>query len=77
MCVHMHIYIYIYNIYIRTHTLYKSNLKFPENRKLNVSQHLYQCSNVSFKSMPIYKTDDYTILQIKEKNVIEKFKPSP
>ena len=36
---------------------------------------LYQCSRGKFKIMPIYQTNNYTLLQIKEKNFIDKFKP--
>ena len=55
-------------------SLHKSNIKITENRKLNVSKHLYECSQGQFKIMPIYQTNDYTLLQIKEKN-IDRFKP--
>ena len=54
-------------------SLHKSNIKI-ENRKLNISKHLYQCSRGKFKIMPIHQTD-YTLLQIKERNFIDKFKP--
>ena len=33
------------------------------------------CSQSEFKIMPIYQTNDYTLLQIKEKKFIDKFKP--
>ena len=56
-------------------TLHRSNIKIEENRKLSVSKHLYQCSRGKFEIMPIYQTNDYTLLQIKEKNFIDKFKP--
>ena len=56
-------------------SLYKSNFKIEENRKLNVSKHLYQCSRGKFNIMPIYQNNDYTLLQIKERNFIDKFKP--
>ena len=52
----------------------KSNTKITENRKLNESKHQYECRQAEFKIMPIYKTNDYTLLRIKEKN-IDKFKP--
>ena len=48
-------------------SLHRSNIKIPENRKLNVSKHLYECSQGKFKVMPIYLTNNYTLLQIKEK----------
>ena len=35
-------------------SLYKRNIKIEENRKLNVSKHLYQCSREKFNIMPIY-----------------------
>ena len=47
--------------------LHKSNIKLPENKKLYVSKKLYECSNELFKIMPIYQTDDNTLLQIKKK----------
>ena len=53
-----------------------SNMKIEENRKLDVSKQLYQCSQIKFKIMPIYQTNVYTLLQIKEKNFIDKFKPN-
>ena len=56
-------------------SLHRSNIKIEENRKLNVSKHLYQCSRGKFKIMPIYQTNDYTLLLIKEKYFIDKFKP--
>ena len=55
-------------------SLHKSNIKIEENRKLNVSKHLYQCSRGKFNIMPIYQNNDYTLLQIKERNFIGKFK---
>ena len=62
-------------IYTRT-SLHRSNMKMEENGKLIVSKHLYQCSRGKFKIMPIrYQTDDYMLLQIKEKNFIDEFKP--
>ena len=45
----------------------KSNIKIQENRELNVTKHLYECSQDKFKVMPIYQINDYTLLQIKEK----------
>ena len=56
-------------------SLHWSNIKIEENRKLNVLKHLYQCSQGKFKIMPIYQTNDYRQVQIKEKNFIDKFKP--
>ena len=32
-----------------------------------ISKHLYECSNVIFKTMPIYQTDSQSLLQKKEK----------
>ena len=55
-------------------SLHKSNIKIEANRKFNVSKHLYQCSRGEFKIMPIYQTNDYLQLQIKERNFINKFK---
>ena len=52
-----------------TASLHRSNIKIKENRKLNVSKHLYQCCQGKFKIMPIYQTNDYVLLQIKEKNL--------
>ena len=57
-------------------SLHKRNIKIEENRKLNVSKHLYQCSRVEFNIMPIYQNNDYSLLQIKERNFIDKFKPT-
>ena len=31
---------------------------------------------INLKFMPIYKTNDHTTLQVKEKNFIDKFKPT-
>ena len=53
----------------------RSNIKIEENRKLNVSKHLYQSSRGKSKIMSIYKTNDYTLLQITKKNFIDKSKP--
>ena len=53
-------------------SLHKSNIKLPENKKLNVSKHLYECSNSAFKTIPMYPTDDYTYLQIKGKKLHSK-----
>ena len=52
-----------------------SNIKIPENRKLNVPKHLNECSQGEFKIMFTYQTNDYMLLQIKEKKFIDKFKP--
>ena len=57
-------------------SLHGSNIKKEANRKLNVSKHLYQCNQGKFKIMPLYQNNDYTLLQIKEKNFIDKFKPN-
>ena len=56
-------------------SLHKSNIKIEENRKLNVSKHIYQCSRGKFNIMPIYQNNDYTLLQIKERTFIDKVKP--
>ena len=37
----------------------KSNIKIEENRKLNVSKHLYLWSRGKFNIMPIYQNNDY------------------
>ena len=50
-------------------SLHKSDIKITENRKLNVSKHLCECSQGEFKIMPIYQTIDYALLQMKEKNL--------
>ena len=42
---------------------------------MNASKHLYQCSQGKFKIMPLYQINDYMLLQIKEMNFIDKFKP--
>ena len=47
-------------------SLHKSNIKLPENRKLNAFKYLHKCSNGIFKTMSIYQTNDYTLLQIKK-----------
>ena len=56
-------------------SLHKSNIKIEENRKLQVSKLQYSCSRGKFDIMPIYQNNDYTRLQIKERNFIDKFKP--
>ena len=48
-------------------SLEKSNVKIPENKKLNVSKRLYECSNGHFRTLLIYQINDYTLLQIREK----------
>ena len=48
-------------------SFHKSNIKVPENRKINPSKHLYEYSNGLFKTMQIYQTDDYTLFRLKEK----------
>ena len=40
-------------------SLHKSNIKILENRKLKVSNHLYEYSQGKFKAKPIYQTYDY------------------
>ena len=49
-------------------------IEIEENRKLNVSKYLYECSQGEFKIMPIYQMNDNALLQIKEK-FIDRFKP--
>ena len=44
----------------------ESNIKITENRKLNASNHQYECSQGYFEIMPICQTNDYALLQIKE-----------
>ena len=56
-------------------SLHKSNIKIEENRKLNVSKYLYQCSRGKLNIISINQNNDYTLLQIKERNFIDKFKP--
>ena len=56
-------------------SLHRSYIKIEENRKLDVLKHLYQTSQGKFEIMPIYQTNDYKLLQIKEKKFIVKFKP--
>ena len=48
-------------------SLHNSKIKLPEITENYVPIHLYKCSNGIFKIMPIYQTDDYSTLQIKEK----------
>ena len=55
--------------------LHKSNIKLPQNRNLFVSKHIFQCSNGNFKIMPIYQTDDYSNITLKEQDFIDKYKP--
>ena len=57
-------------------SLHRSNINLPENRKFYVSKKAYECRNGLFKIMSKYQTDDYILLQIKEKNFVEKIKPS-
>ena len=47
--------------------LHRTNIKIPENRKLNVLKHLYECCQGRFKVIPTNQTNDYTLFQIKEK----------
>ena len=55
-------------------SLHRRNIK-TENRKINVSKHLIKSSQGEFKMMHTYQTNDYTLLQIKEKKFKDKFKP--
>ena len=43
----------------------KAILKYKKIKKLNVSKPLYKCNNEKFKTMPIYQTNDDTLLQRK------------
>ena len=54
--------------------LHKSHIKIEANRLLPVSKHMHSCGE-SFKIMPIYKNDNYQLLQIKENNFIRKYNP--
>ena len=56
--------------------LHKSNIKIEINRKLFVSKHSFECCYGLFKTMPIFQTDNYNLLQIKEKDFVEKYKPT-
>ena len=49
-------------IYIGSTEALNAKIKIEENRKLNVSKHLNRCSRGKFKIMPIYQTNDYTLL---------------
>ena len=49
-------------------SLHESDIELLKNRKLYVSKYLYECSNGGFKIVPIYQTDDNSLLHIK-KNV--------
>ena len=55
-------------------SFYKSNIKIADNRKLNVSKHQYVYSQCEFKIMPLYQTNDYSLLHVKEKKLIDKSK---
>ena len=63
-------------IYIgsRRTSLHRSDIKIEENRKLNVSKHQYHVAGGKFNIIPIYQNNNYTQLQIKERNFIDKFK---
>ena len=41
-------------------SLHRSNTEITENRKLNVSKYLHECSQGKFEFMPIYQINDYT-----------------
>ena len=56
-------------------SLHKSNIKLPQNRVLFVSRHIFDCSEGNFKVMPIYQTDDYSMITIKEQLFIDRYKP--
>ena len=55
-------------------SVHKSNIKIEIIKKLFVSKHIYECSHGLFKAMPIFQKDNYNLLQIKEKDFIEKYK---
>ena len=57
-------------------SLHKSNIKIEINRKSFVSKHIFECSHGLSKIMPIFQTDSYSLPQIKEKDFIEKYKPT-
>ena len=71
-----------HDAFVREHVWHKALLmgcsmrleltQIEENRKINVPKHLYQCSRGKSKIMPIYPTNDYLQLQIKEKKFIDK-----
>ena len=48
-------------------SLHKSNIRIEIYRKLFVSKYIFGCSHGLFKTMPIFQTDNYYLLQIKEK----------
>ena len=56
--------------------LHRSNIKLPQNRILFVSKHIYECSKGQFHIMPLYETDNYSNIQIKEQHLTDKYKPS-
>ena len=56
-------------------SLHRSSIKIEDNRKLNVSKHLYQYSRGKFNIMPINQNNDYTLQQITERTFMNKFKP--
>ena len=41
-----------------------------------MSKHIFGCSHGLFKTMPVFQTDNYNLQQIKEKDFIEKYKPT-
>ena len=55
-------------------SLQKSNIKLPEISKLYISKNRYECSKGNFKTMLIYQTDANLLLQMKEKNFMDRFK---
>ena len=57
-------------------SLHKRNIKIEINRKLFVSKYMFECSHGLFKTIPIFQTDNYNLLQINEKDSIEKYKPT-
>ena len=45
------------------------------HRILFVSKHIYEYSKGQFHIMPLYQTDNYSNIQIKEQHLIDKYKP--
>ena len=53
-------------------SLHKSNIKREINRKLFVSKHIFECSHGSFKTMPIFQTDNYNLYCKLKKKILLK-----
>ena len=62
--------------FINRISLHKSNIKIEINWKLFVSKYIFEYSHGLFKTMPIFQTGNYNLIQIKEKDFIEKYKPT-